>query len=139
MYAKWLGPCGMLAVLLGVAPLATTAQGDYYRDEEGRGPIQVTNDWRDGVRITLWTHHPTAPRRRIRGRGETARPISAGPHRRDGPRRGRAERPDRARAGRRRPQTPLSSAAAAAPPHGPAETARPRIPGFGKPLRSEAA
>ena len=56
MYAKWMGPCGIFAVLLWVAPLATLAQGYYYRDEGERGAIRVTNDWRDGVRITLWTH-----------------------------------------------------------------------------------
>ena len=40
---------------LGV-PLVTSAQGYDDRDEDGRGPIGVTNDWRDEVQITMWTH-----------------------------------------------------------------------------------
>ncbi len=56
MNLKWMGPYGLLAILLWVVPMATSAQGHDYRDEGGRGPIQVTNDWRDAVRITMWTH-----------------------------------------------------------------------------------
>ncbi|MCC8986803.1 MAG: hypothetical protein LM523_03680 [Candidatus Contendobacter sp.] len=57
MKAKWFGISGMLAVvlLLTMTPEWVGAQ-EYYRGEGGRrGPIQVTNDWRDEVKITMWT------------------------------------------------------------------------------------
>lgn len=54
--STWLGPCSLLAVLLWLVPMTTSAQDYAPRDEGGRGPIQVTNDWRDAVRITMWTH-----------------------------------------------------------------------------------
>jgi hypothetical protein len=45
----------MLAVLLLMAPDWVVAQ-EYGRGEGGRrGTIQVTNDWRDEVKLTMWT------------------------------------------------------------------------------------
>ena len=55
MNAQWLKVGGMLAVLLLTAPAWVAAQ-EYYRGEGGRrGTIQVTNDWRDEVKLTMWT------------------------------------------------------------------------------------
>jgi len=57
MKAKWFGIGGMLAAVLWltIAPEWVVAQ-EYDRGEGGRrGPIYVTNDWRDDVRITMWT------------------------------------------------------------------------------------
>ncbi len=75
MKAKWFGISGLLAVvLLMMTPEWVSAQSDYYRGEGGRrGVVQVTNDWRDEVNITMWTQD----RERIGeywtlGSGETA-------------------------------------------------------------------
>lgn len=43
---------GALAVLVALA-LVGVARGDSY---DRRGEVVVTNDWRDDVRITMWTH-----------------------------------------------------------------------------------
>ncbi len=56
MKAKWLGWFSLLVIGLWAIPLVTSAQGYDDRDEDGRGPIEVTNDWRDEVQITMWTH-----------------------------------------------------------------------------------
>jgi hypothetical protein len=62
MRVKWIGLYGILAVLLCVAPLVASAQDDprRFRPEESRdrprGVIQVTNDWQDEVKVTMWTH-----------------------------------------------------------------------------------
>jgi len=62
MHKRWIAWCGMLAVVLCIAPLVGVAQ-DYPRRERygnapdwPRGIIQVTNDWQDEVRLTLWSH-----------------------------------------------------------------------------------
>ncbi|CAK0774796.1 conserved exported hypothetical protein [Gammaproteobacteria bacterium] len=44
---------GILAALVVLASLAHVAEA---RDYEQRGPIVIHNDWRDDVRITVWTH-----------------------------------------------------------------------------------
>lgn len=51
----------LLAVLIFV-PNAAIAQeryrsGSEYRQDRSRGQIQITNDWRDTVTITMWTHN----------------------------------------------------------------------------------
>lgn len=52
----------LLAVLI-VVPNAAIAQDRYrqpsseYRQDRPRGQIQITNDWRDTVTITMWTHN----------------------------------------------------------------------------------
>lgn len=56
MKAKWLGWFSLLVIGFWAIPLVTSAQGYDDRDEDGRGPIEVTNDWRDEVQITMWTH-----------------------------------------------------------------------------------
>jgi len=71
----------ILANLLLIAPIGAMAQQDRYsppyepepRRDRPRGQIQVTNDWRDDVNVTIWTHQ----RERIGdswilGPGETA-------------------------------------------------------------------
>lgn len=47
---------GILTVLLVTAPMLVAAQG-YNRDRSTqRGPIQIDNNWRDPVHITVWTN-----------------------------------------------------------------------------------
>ncbi len=61
MHGKWMRWCGMLAVLLVIAPMAVLAQ-DYRREPRWgsargwpRGEISVTNDWQDAVKVSLWS------------------------------------------------------------------------------------
>ena len=61
MYGKWMRWCGMLAVLLVIAPMAILAQ-DYRREPRWgsargwpRGEISVTHDWQDAVKVRLWS------------------------------------------------------------------------------------
>ena len=56
MKTKWSGWFSLLVIGLWAIPLVTSAQRYDDRDEDGRGPIEVTNDWRDEVQITMWTH-----------------------------------------------------------------------------------
>jgi len=51
MPVKWIRAWGILAVVLLVAPLVVLAQEGRRGD---RGDIQVTNDWDNTVRVTLW-------------------------------------------------------------------------------------
>jgi hypothetical protein len=51
MSVKWIRAWGILTVVFLVAPLVVSAQGDRRGD---RGDIQVTNDWENTVRVTLW-------------------------------------------------------------------------------------
>jgi hypothetical protein len=52
----------MLAVVLFIASMAGSAQGQPRGPRSGsapdspRGIIQVTNDWRDEVKLSLWSH-----------------------------------------------------------------------------------
>ena len=56
MKAKWFGISGMLAIMLLLMVPEWVGAQEYGRGEGGRrGAIQVTNDWRDEVRITMWT------------------------------------------------------------------------------------
>ena len=51
MARKLVGWYSVLAVALLIAPLVVMAQGNRRGD---RGDIQVTNDWENTVRVTLW-------------------------------------------------------------------------------------
>jgi len=51
MPVKWIRAWGILAVVLLVAPLVVLAQEGRRGD---RGDIQVTNDWDNTVKVTLW-------------------------------------------------------------------------------------
>src|SRR5438093_10333391 len=61
MPRKWLRWYTLLAVVLFITPLVGLAQDQFRRDRPSntpswpRGTIQVTNDWQDGVRLTLWS------------------------------------------------------------------------------------
>jgi hypothetical protein len=67
MYAKWMQRWGMVAVVLGLAPLLAVAQprprearpersaDQYSRTDRSRGDMQVVNDWRDEVSLSLWS------------------------------------------------------------------------------------
>jgi hypothetical protein len=61
MLTKWKKLWGMVAVVLVLTPLMATAQPrprEARRDsgpERSRGPIQVINDWRDDVHLSMWT------------------------------------------------------------------------------------
>ena len=61
MYGKWMRVCGMLAVMLMIAPLLAMAQNDRPEPRWGsargwpRGEIHVMNDWQDAVRVTMWS------------------------------------------------------------------------------------
>jgi hypothetical protein len=61
MYAKWMRLWGMVAVVLLLAPLMAVAQPrprearpDSSADRS-RGAIQVVNDWRDEVSLSMWS------------------------------------------------------------------------------------
>ncbi len=63
MHSRWIRWCGMLAVALVIAPLWALAQPqtrescwdrDVYRS---RGVIEIINDWRDDVNLSMWTNH----------------------------------------------------------------------------------
>jgi len=51
MSVKWIRAWGILAVVLLVAPLVVLAQEGR---RLGRGDIQVTNNWENTVKVTLW-------------------------------------------------------------------------------------
>ncbi len=60
-YMKWIQWCGLLGVMLVIAPMAVLAQ-DYSREPRWghargwpRGEIQVMNDWQDAVRVSIWS------------------------------------------------------------------------------------
>ena len=52
----------LLLAALVVAPSGVIAQdserpyGSQYRQDRPRGQLQITNDWRETVTITMWTH-----------------------------------------------------------------------------------
>src|SRR5882672_1140805 len=51
MPVQWRRAWGILAVVLLIAPLVVVAQEGRRGD---RGDIQITNDWENTVRVTLW-------------------------------------------------------------------------------------
>ena len=62
MHAKWMRWCGMLAVVVLIAPLLAVAQPrprEPRSSDSGpgrsRGEMQVTNDWRDEVNLSVWS------------------------------------------------------------------------------------
>ena len=61
MYSTWMKVWGILAVVVCIAPLLTVAQPQPRepRAERGadrsRGAMQVINDWRDEVSLSLWS------------------------------------------------------------------------------------
>lgn len=56
MHLKWKGLLSLLVVGLLAIPMMVMAQDYIDRDRGGRGPIEVTNDWRNEVQVTMWTH-----------------------------------------------------------------------------------
>jgi hypothetical protein len=60
MYAKRMRWWSMLAVMLVIAPMIGVAQ-DYRREPRWgsrgwpRGEIDVTNDWQEAVRVSMWS------------------------------------------------------------------------------------
>jgi hypothetical protein len=61
MHAKRIPLWGMLVAALVLTPLLATAQVTYREsqlarnDGQVRGPIQVINDWRDVVNVSMWS------------------------------------------------------------------------------------
>ena len=61
MYAKSMKLWGMLVALLVLTPLLAVAQVPYWESpparhyDQARGPIQVLNDWRDVVNVSMWS------------------------------------------------------------------------------------
>src|SRR2546428_5374022 len=62
MHSKWMRLGGMLVVVLLIAPFLAVAQGQYRAERYGnapdrpRGAIQVNNDWRDQVSVSMWSN-----------------------------------------------------------------------------------
>jgi hypothetical protein len=61
VHRKWIQWCGLLAIMLVIAPMVVLAQ-DYSREPRWghargwpRGEIQVMNDWQDAVRVSMWS------------------------------------------------------------------------------------
>ena len=63
MRSKWMRLGGILAVVLLIAPFLAVAQGQYRVERYGnapdrpRGAIQVNNDWRDEVSVSMWSNN----------------------------------------------------------------------------------
>ena len=61
MRSKGMKLGGMLAVVLVLTPLLAVAQVQYRESrlarnyDQTRGPIQVVNDWRDVVNVSMWS------------------------------------------------------------------------------------
>ncbi len=61
MDVKWMRWCGMLAVVLVLALMVVIAQGQpreprrEYTRGWLRGAIQVTNDWQEDVKVSMWS------------------------------------------------------------------------------------
>jgi hypothetical protein len=51
MHRKWMGWYSVVALAFWIAPLVVLAQEGSRRE---RGDIQVTNDWEQTVKVTLW-------------------------------------------------------------------------------------
>ena len=63
MHAKDMKVWGMLVAILVLTPLLAVAQVQYRESrqarnyDQARGPIQVVNDWRDVVNVSMWSEH----------------------------------------------------------------------------------
>ncbi len=61
MHTKGMKLWGMLGAVLVLTPLLAVAQGQYRESRQARnyaqarGPIQVVNDWRDVVNVSMWS------------------------------------------------------------------------------------
>jgi len=61
MHGIWMRWCGMLAVVLLLAPIFVVAQDQPRASRWGhargwpRGAIQVINDWQDEVQVSMWS------------------------------------------------------------------------------------
>ena len=57
MHSRWRQWCGMLAVALVLVPLWAVAQPQWRepRADWPRGAIEIINDWRDDVNLSMWT------------------------------------------------------------------------------------
>jgi hypothetical protein len=61
MDVKWIRSCGMLAGVLVLALMVVIAQGQprepRWDNARGwpRGEIQVTNDWQEDVKVSMWS------------------------------------------------------------------------------------
>jgi len=91
MHAKGMSLWVILAVVLVCTPLCAVAQVQYREPQrvpyynQVRGPIQVVNDWRDAVNVSLWSHRRqrigawvVRPGERVL-LGEASRPIRVRP------------------------------------------------------------
>jgi len=63
MNSKGIKLLGMLVAVLVLTPLLAIAQVQYRESrqarnyDQARGPIQVVNDWRDVVHVSMWSEH----------------------------------------------------------------------------------
>ena len=63
MHAKSMQLWGILVAVLVLTPLLAVAHVQYRESrqvrnyDQARGPIQVVNDWRDVVNVSLWSEH----------------------------------------------------------------------------------
>lgn len=78
MHAKRMKLWWMLAAVLGLIPLLATAQVPYWESrqirtyDQARGPIQVINDWRDVVHVSMWSDNRERIGERVVRPGERA-------------------------------------------------------------------
>ena len=92
MRSKGMKLGGILAVILVLTPLLAVAQVHYRESrlarnyDQTRGPIQVVNDWRDVVNVSMWSENRerigewvVRPGERV-VLGETRRPIRVRPN-----------------------------------------------------------
>jgi hypothetical protein len=92
MHGKGIKLWGILVAVLVLIPLLTSAQVTYresrpaQHDDYARGPIEVVNDWRDVVNVSMWSarREPIGawlvrPGERVL-LGEARRPIRVRPH-----------------------------------------------------------
>ena len=63
MHSKWMRLGGLFVVVLLIAPFLAVAQGQYRAErydntpDRPRGAIQVNNDWRDQVSVSMWSNN----------------------------------------------------------------------------------
>src|SRR6266699_5769496 len=92
MHSKSMKLWGMLVAVLVLPPLLAVAQVQYRESrpvrnyDQARGPIEVVNDWRDVVNVSMWSDHRerigawlVRPGERVL-LGEARRPIRVRPN-----------------------------------------------------------